>query len=46
MIPDLTVLAESLGLRVALVPLALAGAFTALVLCAQSIAKLFDDRNH
>jgi hypothetical protein len=44
MIPELIPLAESLGLRVVFLPLALAGLFTLFVMLAQSLAGLFDDR--
>lgn len=44
MIPDLTAWAESVGLKAAFVPLALAGLFTVFVTFLHSIARLFDDR--
>jgi hypothetical protein len=44
MIPELLPWAESLGLRVVFLPLALAVLFTLFVMLAQSLARLFDDR--
>ena len=45
MIPTLTEMVELLGLRLVFVPTVLALLSTGLVLAAQSIARLFDDRN-
>jgi len=44
MIPDLTELAQELGLGPALVPVALAAVLTAIVLVLPSIVRWFDDR--
>ncbi len=45
MIPNLTALAETLGLPAVLVPLVLAGLLTGPVFLAQSIPQQFDERN-
>ena len=45
MIPNLTELAEELGLAAVLVPLVLAALLTGLVFLAQSVAQWFDERN-
>jgi len=44
-IPALTAAAESLGMAAALVPLALGGFLTAVLLFLQSLARLFDDQD-
>jgi len=44
-IPNLTALAETLGLTAVLVPLVLAGLLTGPVFLAQSIPQQFDERN-
>jgi hypothetical protein len=44
-IPNLQELAERIGVNLVLVPLVVAGAFTAVVLLAKSISQWFDDRN-
>ena len=45
MIPTLIEMVELLGLRLAFVPIVLALLSTGLVLTAQSIARLFENRN-
>ncbi len=44
MIPNLTELAQELGLSAALVPVALAALLTTIVLVLPSIVRWFDDR--
>jgi hypothetical protein len=44
MIPNLTDLAQMLGLNAALVPVALAAGLTAIALLLPSIVRWFDDR--
>ena len=45
MIPTLIEMVELLGLRLVFVPIVLALLSTGLVLTAQSLARLFEDRN-
>jgi hypothetical protein len=45
MIPTLIEMVELLGLRLVFVPIVIALLTTGLVLTAQSIARLFEDRN-
>jgi hypothetical protein len=45
MIPELTALAQTLGVSAVLIPLALGVLVTGMVFLAQSVAAWFDDRN-